>query len=165
MSYISVRTSARANINQNISIMGNDMSETVAVEKNSTDNEPEVLTQVTSLAQEELKAGKQMDLPAPEVIANNAMAAYIKATQELAQKLKDNGISKISIAKAVLAGLDLPEENLPVNLKTKAEKEIFNLVQIAVNTRFLLTQYHIDLRRRELQAAKTTNNNEGVENV
>ena len=145
------------------------MSVNADVEKKDTVEEEVVLTQVTSLAQEELKSGQKFELPAPEVIASNAMGAYIKATQELEQKLKDSSISKVSIAKGVLAGLDLPQEDLPVNLKTKEEKEIFNLVQIAINNMFILTQYHIDMRRKELQAAKdnsvTTQTQEGVSNV
>lgn len=147
-----------------------EMSETEGVEKN-LDEQPEIVTKVTSVAQEELKTGEKFELPAPEVIANNAMAAYIKATQQLAKKLSDSSISKVSMAKGVLAGLDLPQEDVPVHLKTRDEVEIFDLMQTAINTRFILTQYHIDLRRRELQATKDlinsskTTTEEGVSNV
>jgi hypothetical protein len=122
--------------------------------KDVTDPDAELVpaTQVVSIDREEEKTGQKMELPSPEVIANNAMGGYIRGMQELHKILTDKSVSKISVAKGVLYGLDLPEEELPVFLKTGAEKDIFGLVQQIVNCRFLVTQYHIDMRRKEMIA-------------
>lgn len=126
--------------------------------ENVGEEKKEILTKVTSIAQEEAVTGKKFELPPPEEIAANAMSAYIRAMQDLHKKITDKSISKISVAKGILSGLDLPEENLPVSLKTNDEKEIFALTQTVVNCRYLLTQYHIDIRRKQMIAEQQAKN-------
>lgn len=107
------------------------------------------MTQVTNLNAEEIKTGKKVELPTPEKLAERFMFLYIKSMEDLQVKLFDKSISKISIAKAIMAGLDLPEEDKTVELKTADEKEIFHLVQMAINTRMLLTKYNIEKQMKE----------------
>jgi len=117
----------------------------------------ELTTQVTSIAQEEQKTGQQVKVPSIEELVANASSSYFNSMVHFEQVFtKLSARAKTRVAVAVL---QLPEEKVPVKMKTDEERLAFGLGQRALANRFLLTQYYIN-RQVEEQRNKTNNTEE-----
>jgi hypothetical protein len=117
---------------------------------------PELLTEVTSIAQEEAKTGETVAPPmTPEQLVSKAHASFYRSRRDFAQvfiSLSSRG--KMRVMNAVL---DLPTPGLKVLLKENNEKLAFRIGQQIIQDRFLITQYHIGQevkKMREEKAAK-----------
>lgn len=126
-------------------------------------------TQVTSIAQEEEKTGQKIKVPSPEELVQRASMSLIRRMQRIDTMLSSKDplkkLSNRGIKRALVAGLNLPTEGLPVSLKKKEEKELFALIQGAINDRFVIIQHHItqEIQRRkvkEQEEAKAETENE-----
>lgn len=108
-----------------------------------------VTTEVTSIAEEEKKSGKQMNINAEQLVT----AASINMTKTLYQLEKHLKTMKAKrIVEAVIGGLDFPKEGMPVkwvdgNGKPRSGYgeviHAFMLVQRIISDRFVLTQKHV----------------------
>jgi len=104
-------------------------------------------TRVTSIAQEEERLGQKVKMPSIEELVSRAGIATIQDRKRLSQILPNLG--KKSMQRAILAGLDLPTEGLPVKLRTDEEKVAFVLIQKLISSRFILMQNHISQELRK----------------
>lgn len=131
-------------------------------ETNTEAKEEEVLkTEVTSIAEEEKKTGKKIELPDDEEMKARAMQSFIISTQVL-----NNLFPKLSTRaknRVFNAIMSLPEEGVPVFLKTDDEKQAFALGQRALSDRFLLTYYHVMEQARADRKAKLEEENKSKE--
>ena len=125
----------------------------------------EIVTQVTSIANEEEKTGEKVKLPNDEEMRNRAMGSFIissKALLEIFVTLSARGKNRV-----LASIIDLPTDGVPVKLKDDAEKQCFALGQRILSDRFLLTYYHIveeAKKSRELNKKESeTNLSEGEE--
>jgi len=100
-----------------------------------------VLTEVTSIAQEEDRTGQKIELPSFEEMAKRASNSFITNKVRLAQLFK--GLSKRGKDRVMAAIMDLPTSGIPVFLKEEEEKLAFAIGQRLISDRFVLMQYHI----------------------
>lgn len=103
--------------------------------------ENKVLTQVTTLAEEEEKSGKKINVPNPEQLVGLASSSLLRCRKQISMLLPS--MSKKAINRAILAVLDMPTDGIPVELKTKEEKLMFALGQRAISDRFIIVQHSI----------------------
>ena len=104
---------------------------------------PETLTEVTSVAQEELKNNVQVQTPSAEELVHRASSSLSAGLQELERVFRSDKISRRGMARAMIAILDLPSQGIPVRLKKGMEQYAFAVGQRVVRDRFIITQYHV----------------------
>ena len=123
----------------------------------------EVLTEVTSIAQEEERTGKKIEMPSAEELVARAASDIIVSQQQLNMLINQkNGGTKYNISRKGMnrvlnAILSLPEDEIPVRLQKKEEKIAFILGQKIIRDLFLLIQDDISKKiraKREEEAAK-----------
>lgn len=101
----------------------------------------QVLTEVTSIAKEEEKTGKKIELPSFEELASRASTSFVTNKAKLAHVFKNlSGRGKERVMSAIM---DLPTEGIPVFIKKDEEKLAFALGQRMISDRFVIMQYHI----------------------
>jgi len=137
---------------------------------NNDQENNKLLTKVTSIAEEEEKTGQKIDIPSPEKLVSNAAMALINCRKQISMLLPN--MSKKAINRAVVAMLDIPTDGIPVELKTKEEKLMFDLGQKAINSRFLIVQHHVsqqikqkkeeDKAKEKLEAEKAESSKENT---
>ena len=131
----------------------NEISETV-------DLQSEIKTEVTSIAKEEARTGQKIDIPNAEELVQRASISMVQNLQmiELLISVKDpiRKLSNKGIKRALLAGLQLPTEGMPINLNKKEEKHLFGLIQRIISDRFIILQHHIsqEIRKEREQGEK-----------
>lgn len=109
----------------------------------------ELLTEVTSIKQEEIKSGQEIPIPDPEQLVANASASFIRDRANLNRLI--GGMGKGALKRAIIAILDLPSDKMPVKLISKEEKDAFLVGQRMINNRFLITQHHIVNEKKRLK--------------
>lgn len=108
----------------------------------------ENLTQVTSIAEEERKTGKKIDVPNPEELVARASSSLIVNQQHLNNIInRRNGGTKYTISRkgmnrVVNAILGLPMEGMPVRLQNQAEKAAFAIGQNIIRDMFVIMANH-----------------------
>jgi hypothetical protein len=119
------------------------------------DTPPEgiVLTEVTSIRQEELKTGKQIPVPNAEKLVMNAIIG-IEIVYSLLSEM-----SKKQIIRAVVASLDLPQDKVPVFLKQEKEVALFGVLQQAGQQKFIVINHHVNQLIKEERNKSTTKEN------
>ena len=117
----------------------------------------ELNTEVTSIAQEEAKTGQKINIPGAEKLVESMAIDLMRCRREIANLLPT--MSKKSIQRATLAYLDLPQDQLPVLLKTEEEKKLFAYGQRAITARMVIVQHHVNKLALEakLKQQETTN--------
>jgi hypothetical protein len=100
----------------------------------------EILTEVTSIAQEEQRTGKSIPMPSPEELVANSSMAIIANRKHLANIMPKLG--KKALQRAVLAAIDLPKDGEPVRLLGDDEKMAFRLMQSTIRAMFTVLFYH-----------------------
>ena len=108
----------------------------------TTEGKKEVITEVTSVAEEEKKTGQKIEVPPEKQLIEMASASHINSLVRLEQeftKLSGRGKSR-----ALIAILAMPTDGIPVRLQSDNEKLCFALGQRVIADRFILTQYHIN---------------------
>ena len=123
----------------------------------------EVTTEVTTIA-EQNKNGANIKVPTPEELVQNASLTFhaaINALDGLICLPKENPshLSRKQLARVMGAILALPTEDLPIKLRTDSEKKAFALGQRAINSRFLVTQHHINLEIKKLKEKENESKN------
>lgn len=137
--------------------------------RETVDLQSEVKTQVTSIAKEEEKTGQKIDLPKGEELAQRASMSLIKRLSRIEQMLSSKDprykVSARDLKRAIIAGINLPSDGLPVQLKSNESKELFALIQGAISDRFILMQYHIseELKKQKAKAAQDKTEEQSVE--
>ncbi len=101
----------------------------------------QVLTEVTSIAQEEEKTGKKIELPGLEEMVKRASISFITSKAKLAQIFTE--LSSRGKDRVMAAIMDIPTGGLPVFLRKDEEKIAFGLGQRMIADRFVIMQYHI----------------------
>jgi hypothetical protein len=114
-------------------------------------------TEVTSLAQEEANSGIPAQVPSAEELYSSSIASYFRNIKHLSDLIntRNGGSYKISrkgMNRVLTSILQLPQDGLPVNLQGRDEQACFSLGQNIINSRFILTQYHVLQERKRLQA-------------
>jgi hypothetical protein len=126
------------------------------------DPKTNLVTRVTSIAKEEELTGEKIELPSAEKLVANASAALYQTRKGLAQVFSK--MSKKQTIRAITAIFSLPEDNIPVGLKTDEEKMAYALAQRHMMSRFLIMQKHVadEVKRRksEEELAKQTSSEE-----
>ncbi len=147
------------------------MSDTNEELKNLTPEQKEdilkqVNTEVTSLKDIENKTGKQIALPDAEKMVSMASMSLLRCRKRAKELML--GMKKRELVRAVTAFLDLPQDGLPVYLKSDAEKLLFATGQRAISDRYIIVYHHTmklvaEERLKKLQeeqAKKEENNGE-----
>lgn len=127
---------------------------------------PELLTEVTSIAQEEAKTGQKIAIPTEEELVAKHSQLHLTSFQHFGRLFKD--LSAKQKLRVMLAVLDLPQDKIPVMLKTDAEKAAFVFGQQAISSRFVLNQKAINdamRKQRAEQLEKLKQENQGETNV
>ena len=107
----------------------------------------ELQTEVTSIAKEEERTGQKIATPSAEDLLQRAASSYMTNMHHLSGILGKLG--KKAKDRAIIAGLSLPMDKLPVRLIKDDEKLAFGVIQRIIADRFIITQYHIS---QEMQA-------------
>lgn len=97
-------------------------------------------TEVTSIKDMEEKSGTTIKVPEAEKLVSMASTSLIRCKQRAKELMKD--MSKREIIRAVTAFLDLPQDGLPVYLKSEQEKLLFATGQRAISDRFIIVYHH-----------------------
>lgn len=116
-------------------------------------------TEVTSIAKEMEKTGKEIKVPSVEELVKRASISYIQNIKLLNDLVTGKSgseyrISRKGMSRVLTAILQLPEEDLDVTLKDDAEKGAFILGQRVLADRFILTQHHINEEMQRLKKEK-----------
>ena len=104
-------------------------------------------TRVTSVAKEEERTGKKIEVPTAEKLVANASIAILQTRKGLHQQFAK--MSKKAMLRAVVAIFSLPENDLPVQLKTDEEKVAYALAQRHMMARFTVMQKAVLDEHRE----------------
>lgn len=108
----------------------------------------ETLTQVTSIAEEEKRTGKKIDVPNPEELVARASSSLIVNQQHLSNIVnRRNGGTKYTISRKGMnrvmnAILGLPTEGVPVRLQGPAEQAAFAVGQNIIRDMFVIMANH-----------------------
>lgn len=116
----------------------------------------EVNTEVMSIADEEKRLGRPIEVPKGEELVQKASASFIiqrKVANNLMHKM-----SKRSLIRAVNAILDLPTQDLPVLLKKNEEKQLFAAGQRIITDRYIILTHHIKKLVEEQKQQKESAN-------
>ena len=117
----------------------------------------EVKTEVTSIAKEEEKTGEKIPIPDPETLFSRANASFINHFNTFVSLLpKLSAKQKIRVITAVLS---LPEDGVPVLLKTDIEKYAYAMGQRAKLDQFTIFQYHIHKEASKAREKKKSTEN------
>lgn len=147
-------------ITEDISVLENTISPPTV---ETVDLESTVKTEVTSIAMEEAKTGQKIKMPSAEDLVQRASLSLVQSLQQIdllistrdpIRKLSNKGIKR-----ALLAGLQLPIDGVPVALKKNQEKHLFGLIQRIISDRFIILQHHISQeikKERESKAKEQT---------
>lgn len=142
----------------------------------------EVLTEVTSIAQEEERTGQKIDVPNQEELLARTGANVIVNQRRLNMLInRMNGGTKYSISRKGMnrvmnAIFSLPTEGVPVRLQSEEEKMAFALGQNLIRDMFVIMANHAfeeakkakqkELTKEESSAnVQEQTNPEGVTNV
>lgn len=137
-----------------------------------TETEPtttpkELTTEVTSVAQEELKTGVKIQTPNADDLARKAGISFIRSRKAFNEVF--SGLSARGKTRVMNAVLDLPTDGVPVFLRGEQEKLGFALGQRVITDRFVITQHHIvqevKRQRAEAEATKETEENKVEETL
>lgn len=160
--------------NNNLLDQGNKDLLTKAGESESNSKE-ELLTQVTSIAQEEARTGQKIKMPSPEEMVARASSSLIVNQQRLnmicGKHGKDYGISRKGMTRVMNAIFALPQEGQKVLLQGKEEKAAFVVGQSIIRDMFIIMANHahqeatkakeLSLQNTENSVNVENNNNEG----
>lgn len=129
------------------------------MEDNQTPAEgEELITEVTSVAQEEERTGVKIETPTADELATRAGASFIRNRRLFHEKfLELSSRGKVRVMNSVL---DLPADGVPVFLKSKEEKVAFAIGQRLIADRFMITQHYISLEAKKRHAAAEEKKNE-----
>lgn len=129
--------------------------------ENKEEQKSEIMTEVTSIAEQEQKSGKQiMNINSEQLIHMSSMNMVV--TLSKLEKLLKNMSAK-QIRQAVIGGLDFPKDNLPVKWVEKKGKivtpkpgyadivDAFMMIQRVISDRFVLTQKHVIDQIRQIK--------------
>lgn len=116
-------------------------------EVNEESIDDRLLTKVTSIAQEEDRTGQKIEVPTAEKLVANASVAILQTRRGLHQQFAK--MSKKSTLRALTAIFSLPEDRVPVELKTDEEKIAYALGQRNIMARFTVMQHHVLQKHRE----------------
>lgn len=144
-----------------------------AGETESTTKE-ELLTQVTSIAQEEARTGQKIKMPSPEEMVARASSSLIMNQQRLNMIIgkhgADYGISRKGMSRVVNAIFSLPQEGQKVLLQSKEEKAAFVVGQSIIRDMFIIMANHahqeavkaksLELQNQENPVSVENNNKE-----
>lgn len=121
----------------------------------------QVLTEVTSIAQEEEKSGQKIELPSFEEMARRASTSFITNKAKLAHVFTNlSGRGKDRVMSAIM---DLPTEGIPVFLRKDEEKLAFAIGQRMIADRFVIMQFHIKQEHDRRQKMNEEQLNKEVE--
>jgi len=124
-----------------------------------TAQQKEVLTEVTTIAEQEAKTGETI-LPqmTEEEFVKKASISYFKNRRLFAQYFAE--LSSRGKTRVMSAILDIPTEGVPVFLKEDTEKIAYSIGQQVQQARFIIIQHEvgkeIKKRKAELAAKDTT---------
>jgi len=129
------------------------------------------VTEVTSVAQEEEKTGKKIEVPSPEELVAKASSNVIANLQLMKRIIgAKNGssyvISRKGMNRVMESIFDLPTEGQKVMLQGREEKQAFFVGQNLMRSLFILMQNHINeeiRKRREAEALKVEEENKPKE--
>jgi len=128
------------------------------MEKETVDLEAKVVTEVTSIAKEEARTGKTIKMPSAEEMVQRASISLVQNLRVIdlmmTTEIPSQKLSNRAIKRALLAGLQMPTEGLPVTLKQNEEKQLFGLIQRVISDRFILIQHHIVQEAKKEKAKK-----------
>lgn len=132
-------------------------------EKSEQNVNKEVLTEVTTIAEQEAKSGQKI-IPenlTQEELVKRASLSLMRSRKQLAEVF--GRLSKKATIRLVLAAFDLPQEGLPVYLVNQDEKLGFALAQSCFSSKFILIQNAINNQLLEQKALKEKQQNEQKE--
>lgn len=124
-------------------------------EKKST-----VMTEVTTLAQEDAKSGVKTPLPSAEEMVARASISMTTKRRHLNNIMSN--LSKKATLRVLNAIFELPTADIPVLLKAEEEKMAFALGQRIQQDRFLIIQHAINKQFQELKEKQSQQQQEGV---
>jgi len=127
----------------------------------------EINTELTSVADEERKTGKKIDVPSAENLVAIASASLIRQRKLMSNLMPT--MSKRALIRAFTAIMDLPTDGVPVFLKDDEEKKLFAFGQRAISDRYVIITHHIkkaiaEDRLRKLEEAEKAKQSEGQSN-
>lgn len=160
--------------NENLLDQGNKDLLEKAGDSNAETKE-ELLTEVTSIAQEEKRTGQKIKMPSPEEMVARASSSLIVNQQRLSMitgkgHQGDYEISRKGMNRVMNAIFALPQEGNKVLLQGKAEKAAYIVGQSIIRDMFIIMANHANeeakkARKEELQnqenSVKVETNNEG----
>lgn len=122
------------------------------------------VTKIETLAGEEKKTGKKIEMPTAEQLVSIVSANLIKNRKDINNMLWD--MSKKQVIRTVMALLDIPQAQMPVYLKTEEEKIVFAIGQKALYNKFTIIQHSINQeiakdRLKKQQEAKNNSTTNG----
>lgn len=114
------------------------------------------VTEVTSIANEELKTGQKVNIPGPEELVARATASYHRNITMLTNLVKArNGgsyrISRKGMNRILSSIVQMPTDGLPVALQGEEEKLAFELGQKVLMDRYIITHYHIVQEQKRIK--------------
>lgn len=120
------------------------------------------MTEVTTLAKEDQKAGKQTKMPSPEEMVARAGSSLISNLTHLSNLIESRkggkyAISRKGMNRLLISILDLPQDGIPVLLNGQNEKVGFAIGQRVIADRFIITQHHINEEVKSMRAEAARN--------
>jgi hypothetical protein len=128
---------------------------------------PGIVTETTSIKQEEAKTPEQVpkELTEEEYV-NRAMSDYIGGVHHIELMLKK--MSRRAVCRAFIAILKLPEEGQKVNFQSNEERVVFGIGQRVLNSRTTLLLNHMKNKIQEdklkQEPTETTSDNKEIAN-
>lgn len=141
------------------------------VGSNLAEKNGEVLTQVTSIAQEEKRTGQTINMPSPEELVARASSSLIAHQQIMNQIITRNRggdavcISRKGMNRVLNAIFSLPTEGVPVKLKGNAEKAAYITGQKLIRDMFIIMADHAHKAALKAREEKELTNQESSANV
>ena len=108
----------------------------------------EVVTEVTSIANEEKKTGQKINLPSPEELVARASASLLTHRRMIDPMF--GNLSKKATLRVLYAIFDVPQDGVPVKFKSDDEKRAFYIGQNMMRDIFLIMQHHIYQQRQQI---------------
>lgn len=118
-------------------------------EEITQEQQPEIRTEVTSIAREEAKTGQHIPLPSAEKLVENASVDIFRTRKSLYDVFAR--MSKKAMLRTLTAIFSLPEDDVPVRLVTEDEKLAYALAQRNTMSRFTVMQYEVLQERKRLK--------------
>lgn len=126
---------------------------------------PELLTEVTSLAKEDEKAGVRTEVPSAEKLVSRAVVSIHRSRHELMGIIST--LSKKATMRVLTAIFELPQDKLNVTLRDNKEKLAFALGQRIQSDRFIIIQHAINkeiMSRKQAELEKQAQPNQEASN-